>query len=404
MHIKLKPKYIVKPEDLSAFISMKSLKDLCDCLRITERGLSYLAYRNTTYDNYRLFFLRKKNGGVRVIQAPEEGLKKAQSRLNRLLNHFYASYAPPAAHGFTLNRSIVTNAQVHVGKPWVLNCDLADFYGSITAKRVYGLFRSSPFHLPAKVTDALMRLCVTRTGLPQGAPTSSSISNMIAYELDHRLMKLAEHYGYDYTRYADDITFSSHKPFPTSIVQAGSDKANPWVLGEKLTAIIEDCGFRVNPDKTRLQSHRERQVVTGLSVNQKVNVDRKYIRNVRAMIYAYHKDASQAVTRFHDCYEKKPRYLPEKQHYNGSKRNFWNVLAGKLLFIKMVRGANDPVYLKLLASAQGELCRFGLMPIVNISMSNDIHAIHDKSAVDSAFLSDYFVENGITEDDELRGF
>lgn len=360
--------------DLAQFISIKNIDELAQGLKFSVDSIRRVVYVNDYSKNYRLFFLPKKNGDLRVIQAPKGKLRKIQGKLGDYLTKIYAIYAPEHAHGFVLKKSIVTNAETHIQQNWVMNCDLSDFYGSIHYYRVKRLFESSPFHFNSEVSNLLAKLCTTRTGLPQGAPTSSTISNMIAFELDHRLTNLAEKRGYRYSRYADDITFSSNRSFATDMVELErvphkeyNDElvtTGKYIVGEMLENIIKACGFQINPNKTRLQSRYERQVVTGLCVNEKVNVDRKFIRDVRGMIHAYKTygiDATEHVF----CQKYSKRHFQYRIEKNGQevlisrKTSFLDVLLGKLSFIKMVKGEDNPIYLKLLVSLYGDLYKYG---------------------------------------------
>lgn len=331
--------------------SVETLEELAHALPCSNY-LSICEALNKDYaDNYRRFTIPKKNGGVRVIQAPQGEIKSVQEGINSMLTWIYMSYAPKAAHGLMKKRSIVSNALPHVQKQWVLNFDLRDFYVSITEKRVAGLFRAIPFCLPHWIADKLAKLTTTPIGLPQGGPSSPVIANMVAYQLDLSLTQLAKNYGYDYTRYADDITLSSNKPFAAKIV-AFDTESNRYMLGDKLLAIVADCGFRVNLSKTRLQHCHERQVVTGLTVNDKPNVDRKYIRNLEGMIHAIQKYGIDAVLKFNAHYAKET--MPLEMPFSVKIDYFINTLLGRLSFVKMVKGQDDPVYKRLIASIHQE--------------------------------------------------
>ena len=369
---------------LADFLGIKDIDSLAKVLEIDIKHLRQVIYANDYTQNYRMFFMRKKNGGMRVIEAPKGHLRTIQQRLNTVLNEFYSSYAPEPAHGFVIGKSIATNAALHVNKQWVMNCDLENFYGSISKQRVSGLFSHAPFYLGHQVADLLATLFTTRTGLPQGAPTSSTLSNMIAYSLDHQLSHFAAKRGYQYSRYADDITFSSNRRFSADVVvkELVFDfqldtylETKNYVVGDKLNDIIEACNFRVNPSKTRLQSRYERQVVTGLRVNEKVNVDRKYIRNLRAMIHAAKTYGVEAEKLFREKYAKKRYETDPHGALRLNKTNFMNTLIGKLAFVKMVKGENDPVYLKLLASIQGDAWLYGASKEVDTRLRYQLIAL-----------------------------
>lgn len=331
--------------------NVKTLEDLGDALPWSDYKTICEALKKDYAENYRRFMIPKKNGGVRVIQSPQGEIKRVQTSIRSMLAWIYINYAPKAVHGLMKRRSIVGNALPHLQKQWVLNFDLQDFYGTISEKRVAGLFRAIPFYLPDEIAETLAKLTTTPLGLPQGAPSSPVIANMIAYQLDLSLTQLAKNYDYDYTRYADDITLSSNKPFAAKIV-AFNPTNKQYSLGEKLLTIIEDCGFKVNPAKTRLQHRHERQVVTGLTVNDKPNVDRKYIRNIEGMIHAIQKYGANSILTFNQRYAKEA--IPLEMPFSVKVDYFINTLLGKLSFVKMVKGQDDPVYKRLIASIHQE--------------------------------------------------
>lgn len=189
------------------------------------------------------------------------------------------------SHGFRRGRSIFTNADQHTGKRYVLNIDLADFFPSINFGRIKGFFeKNNHFQLKSPVALAIAQLCCNKGVLPQGSPTSPVISNLIGHILDMRLVKLAENFGCTYTRYADDITFSTNKrKFPRALAKPKLCAGDDWSVGKDLRRTVERSGFSINAQKTRVQYYYSRQVVTGLTVNKKLNVSRTYYKNTRAM-------------------------------------------------------------------------------------------------------------------------
>ncbi len=171
-------------------------------------------------------------------------------------------------------------------KKYVFNIDLEDFFGAINFGRVRGFFISDKsFNLDPNVATVVAQIACHNGGLPQGSPSSPIISNLIGNILDLKLLKLAGKTGCMYTRYADDITFSTSKKFFPSDV-AYENSGSDWIIGEKLEKIIKKTGFSVNHKKTRMSFVRSRQLVTGLTVNSKVNVNQHYYRQVRAMCHS----------------------------------------------------------------------------------------------------------------------
>lgn len=267
----------------------KSLTDLAKLLGFTPKGVSFVLYKMASADKYRSFDIPKKSGGVRTIHAPEPQLGLLQTRLAELL---YACVHEKkktdrrfwfASHGFHQGRTIVSNAEVHRRRRFVFNLDLEDFFGTINFGRVRGFFiHDTMFSLEPKVATIIAQIACHDNALPQGSPCSPVISNLIGNILDSRLLALARDARCTYTRYADDLTFSTNeKLFPTEI--AVNVHGADWEVGKKLTKEIEKCGFFINPVKTRMSLRRSRQTVTGLVVNDKANINQDYYRAARAM-------------------------------------------------------------------------------------------------------------------------
>ena len=167
----------------------------------------------------------------------------------------------------------------------MLNIDLADFFPSINFGRIKGFFeKNNHFQLQPPVALAIAQLCCNKGVLPQGSPTSPVISNLIGHILDMRLVKLADKFGCTYTRYADDITFSTNKrTFPKALAKPKLCASDDWSVGKDLRRTVERSGFTINPRKTRMQYYFSRQVVTGLTVNKTPNVSQTYYKKTRAM-------------------------------------------------------------------------------------------------------------------------
>jgi RNA-directed DNA polymerase len=300
-----------------------------------------------TKHHYTRFNLPKKRGGYRIISAPTERLKNAQYWiLNNILRNLEPTLHT-AAHGFrskniqdkiclphwvlsnfwnslkaifyinALNlfkknpesqwhkfarqaveeallkvygttenqkhRSIVTNAEPHVGAQVVINMDLKDFFPTISYKRVRGLFKSFGYSESASAVFGL--LCTVtfvnqRSYLPQGAPTSPMITNLICRRLDRRLAKMAENFGFRYTRYADDLTFST----------SSRDENYIREIFKHTKSIVRQEGFIINKNKTRIMRRSNRQEVTGIVVNDKLSIPRKTLKRFRATLYQIEKD------------------------------------------------------------------------------------------------------------------
>ena len=265
--------------------------DLAEALGIRVPRLRWLAFHSVAAErvHYISFTVPKKSGGERVLSAPHRDMAAAQRWI--LENILQRVPVHKAAHGFVRGRSTVTNAEPHVGQGMIIGCDLEDFFPSITVFRVIGVFEQLGYS-PA-VATILALLCtecprrkVTYAGqtfyaatgprgLPQGACTSPAISNLVCRRLDSRLTGLAKKFGANYTRYADDLTFSG-----------SGDTANMagWIIA-KIRHVVDDEGFTLNQQKTRVQRPSRRQSVTGVVVNERPGVPRHLVRRMRAILH-----------------------------------------------------------------------------------------------------------------------
>lgn len=311
------------------------------CKPVQLKSLTYYANPTLCKKRYKTFTIKKKSGADRTIHAPVKGLKSILRSLNFVLQCVYEPHA--AATGFVLERSIVDNAKKHVGHHYVLNLDLKDFFHSFDRNRVKMGFIYEPFNLNGDkepLAFLLASLCThpfeidgeIKTVLPQGSPTSPTLTNLLCKKLDRRLTGLANRFGATYTRYADDITFSSSHNIYT-------DEA----FNNELRRIIEeDQKLIINPKKTRLQKAGYRQEATGLIVNEKVNVRRRYVKQIRMWLYYWenygYEKAEQVFKR---------DYIADKGHVKNMNAHLVNVLDGKLEFLKMVKGDEDGTYKKL---------------------------------------------------------
>lgn len=276
---------------LSTLRSAKKLHDIASLLGFKASALSFILYKDTK--KYKQFDIPKRHGGIRHISAPMPALKLVQQRLSELLQNcideinIEAGVSDKISHGFKRKHSIITNAREHRHRKFVFNIDLTNFFGSINFGRVRGfLMKDKNFLLNADVATVIAQLACYENALPQGSPCSPVISNLVGHLLDIHLVRLAAHNGCTYSRYADDLTFSTNKPrFPTPIAKCLLTDTNQWIPGKELTRLIKKSGFEINPLKTRMQYHNSRQEVTGLVVNKKVNVRSEYRRTVRAMVH-----------------------------------------------------------------------------------------------------------------------
>lgn len=314
---------------ISEFVACQTRADLANVLDMPLRTLTYYAYG--AGKSYRRFTIPKKSGGEREIFAPNYKLKQIQRKLAILLQGVYL--IPKGSHGFALEKSIVTNAEPHLRRKLLLNFDLKDFFGSITQARVYRILTIYP-GFPREVAHTISSLCCFQEHLPQGAPTSPVLSNIACFRLDTDFMSLANAESIRYTRYADDITLSSMSAtFPESILFFDAGKQS-YVIGQAVEQIVQRYRLSINHDKTRFSSGKQSKYVTGIKVNSKQNLDRRYVRNIRAMLHDWAVSGPKKAAKRHDT-------------IHGYRRDFKEVVRGKINFIKDVKGATDPVYTKL---------------------------------------------------------
>jgi len=246
---------------------------LAGALELSVSRLRWLVFHREVDSgtHYHRWHVPKRDGGLRLISAPKPQLKAAQRWIARNITEHLPVHG--AAHGFVPGRSTVTNAAVHTGARVVIKLDLKDFYPTITQPRVKGLLRKAGYG--EQVATVLSMLCteaprevielrgqprhvaIGPRSLPQGAPTSPSITNALCLRLDRRMQGLGRTMGFRYSRYADDLTFSWHDDAEAPVGK----------LLFRVRSIITSEGFTVHPSKTRIMRSGRRQKVTGLVVN-----------------------------------------------------------------------------------------------------------------------------------------
>lgn len=441
---------------------MQSREDLLDLLNQAkvfvygEKAVPFKLNQITWYAHpalggarYKEFKIKKKSGSYRSIHAPVKGLKALQRTMAFVLQCVYEPHK--AAMGFVRGRSVVDNANLHVGRNYVYNIDLKDFFQSIDQARVWKCLQLRPFNLvdahsdegdteatesngfrvieigfhpksqnaavikfanglmalasikkaftregrnfvplfldddgnitedweirktrssnsarwilpkrkdsaitrPAdsrrKLADLIAGICcsemevermneagewekVKRRVLPQGAPTSPVLTNIVCQRLDYLLTGVAKRFGLTYSRYADDITFSSMH----NVYQPGSD------FLKELHRIIAEQHFHIKESKTRLQKDGYRKEVTGLLVHEKANVQQRYIKQLRMWLYYWERYGYERASNFF-----LKQYVSNKGHIIKDIPDMVDVVAGKLQYLRMVKGGDNKLYLKL---------------------------------------------------------
>ncbi|MCX8057788.1 MAG: reverse transcriptase family protein [Spirochaetes bacterium] len=231
---------------------------------------------------YVSFPLKKRNGSVRWIDAPIEELKTVQKEI--LTNLLDKIPVCDWVYGFVKNKSAIDGAKLHLNKKVILNIDIKDFFSSITLNKVYGIFikivsyNNNKYNL--NLTNQIelvnyLSLLTTRNGkLPQGAPTSPALSNIYMYYIDNRFNSIAKQYNLTYTRYADDLTFSSD-----------DYNFDMKIIINKVEPILNAAGLKINKKKLRIMRPHRRMEVTGIVVNKQLGVPRYKWKNLRAMLH-----------------------------------------------------------------------------------------------------------------------
>ncbi len=310
--------------------------------------------QNNRNKHYHVLEIPKKRGGMRIISVPEKQLKSLQKILLRFLCNNYEPHK--TATGFVSNKSIVDNARLHSNKKYIFCLDIEDFFPTIHWGRVNKLLQAYPFNLSANIARIIANLTTYNGSLPQGAPTSPFLANMICRKLDSRLYAWATKNQYMYSRYADDITLSTNKP---QILEK-----------EKLqieNTIVEE-GFKINSKKTRVMPYYKRQIVTGLVCNnRRPTLPRELFKNMRALFHNienYNLKSQLERLELKSLPNFPNRPLNNKEFYDFNKyqsehaflirrsimfngKNFHSAIKGLLSFIKMVEGKESIKYLRL---------------------------------------------------------
>ncbi|XUU59908.1 retron Ec67 family RNA-directed DNA polymerase/endonuclease [Erythrobacter sp. HA6-11] len=319
--------------------SCQDIYELSDLLEIPAKILTYILYVIPEQRKYTEICLSKKAGGTRIVHAPIARLKELQAKLAYVLyecqEEIDQSHGKRRSFGFERGLSILDNAELHRRKRWVFNTDLIDFFPSINFGRVISFFKKNKdFSLHPKIATYIAQIACFQGKLPQGAPSSPVIANLICGSLDYRLAKFARENRCNYSRYADDITFSTNlKTFPDSIAEQDESEQG-WRVADLLEKIIDRSGFELNHNKSRMSFRRNRQMVTGLVVNEFPNVRRSYYKGVRAAIDHLIKDKPAYIPRFCDPF----RSNCEDER---NKTDIVEALSGQISFCAFISDRTD---------------------------------------------------------------
>jgi len=321
--------------------ALATLGELIDWLGLTAADLVWFAdargwertARAEKLRHYRYHWIRKANGGLRLVEAPKPRLRAMQRKiLHGILDRIPAH---AAVAGFRRGGSVLAFAAPHTNQRLVLRMDLADFFVSIGARQVRAVFRTAGY--PEPVADALAALCTNTTPaavfdsaptqgperkrdhwllgrrlatphLPQGAPTSPALANLCAFRLDVRLAGLAAKLEASYTRYADDLAFSGGESF------SRREAAARFLVGR----IVHEEGFALRTEKTRAMRQGSRQQLAGVVVNRRPNLPRRELELLEAILT--------------NCV----RHGPSSQNREGLS-DFRAHLLGRLGWVQMIR-------------------------------------------------------------------
>ncbi|GEL89008.1 reverse transcriptase domain-containing protein [Pediococcus parvulus] len=302
------------------FPDLKSARELASFLSIKYSQLTYYVSKGKKYKSFQV---KKKNGEIRILEAPIVGLLLIQKKLAYTLGLIYTP--SPSAMGFVKGRGIRKNAQVHVNSREVLNLDVENFFPSIRSNLVFGVFHKF-FRFNIKLSDTLTKLVCLDGALPQGAPTSPILSNIIMNSIDRKFTALARSNHCLYTRYVDDITFSSRNTIPRTLFRNKD-------VSDLIKQILKEKGLKVNENKVRLRKRFQRQDVTGVLINKKINVQKNYLRLTRAILHSFelneYKDAKKVFLSHY-----------RNENHLGKKIEPEHVVKGMISYIYQIR--KDP--------------------------------------------------------------
>ena len=304
------------------------LLDLWPLGGLTLSHLRRLSTKAVRKECYRTFSIPKRAGGTRQIAAPTGRLRDIQRAINLLLQARVR--VMECATGFVCGRSVTDNALPHIGSHVVVNLDIENFFPSVTKRMVRESLKleTREWLESHESVNMLCSLVSMPDGeksevLPQGAPSSPMISNIVLGRLDRRLAGFARERGYAYTRYADDLTLSGR--------EIRNMSASDMKLIER---IVAEEGFKLNRRKIKQQGAGHRQSVTGLTVNERINVSRDFVKNLRVCLHLWETRGYEEASGIY-----------RRDFRGGEDVDFARAIKGKINYIAMVKGRRDPVFM-----------------------------------------------------------
>lgn len=367
-----------------SFAQVSSNEQLSEYCGVSWDELRMLAYA-AGIKRYTEWLVPKRNGdGFRRISSPMANLRRVQRAIAKGLSEFYRP--PSCVYGFVQGRNVAMNALQHTRKRTVLSLDLEDFFPSITASRVHGLFTKT-LSFPDEVANTLTNLVCYRGALPQGAPTSPVISNIICFKMDRSFLNFASNNGLTYTRYADDLIFSSTSAYLARKI-FNQDKDDDKGVNSYLINTIEANGFRINKKKVHIANRGSRQMVNGIIVNQKCNIKRTQYKELRAL---FHKWSKEGYSKAAEVYFGKKDNLRYK-----TKLCIEGEPCDEGTFVKHIRGRLD--YYSMVVGVNGRptepMAKLWTL-FHEITRERVPYLTYEKSAVHLSYAFDSSEKNGV---------
>lgn len=306
--------------------SCKNLTDLATLFQIPKKHWVLMAFEPMYYH----FTIPKPSGGIRAIEAPEQELKKLQRRLNAYLQSVYYLHQSVASYGYiqrvvgsAVVKNIRTNAEKHLNCKYLLNADFDDFFHQIQTRHIVRIFRVAPFHFDKHTANILAKICTYKGRLPMGAPTSPVLSNFYTLQIDNALTKWTYERKIVYTRFVDDLSFSSQK-VPITKVEY-----------QQIKKMCAEYHLKFGENKTRFYAPNDCKIVTGLQVGEEVDIPNEYYKELQKDI-----ERLRAITEVN--------LITGNQKKEAHLQRFKQELMGKINFISQIKGNDSEEYLKYL--------------------------------------------------------
>ena len=318
------------------FESCWTFDQFAEELGVSPKATRFYGYTNRGQSiSYRTFELPKAHGGTRTICSPAEGLYFIQKRILDYVLTPENLNIRQCVFSYTKDKSAMDMASRHINRDFVVRIDLRHFFDTITFPRILGALTAFPLKIPANWATVIARLCTYQGSLPQGAPTSPALSNLVARRMDGELIRFAKENGFRYSRYSDDLVFSANTRRKLALLVERDPITFAFVAAEPVASIIRSNHFNINESKTKVSFRKNKQIVVGNIVNKKLNVDRKYVRQIRTLLHLASKSPADALCAHHK--------------WSGSEKSqdISSVIRGKIEYVRAVKGPSDSVFVSL---------------------------------------------------------